>query len=434
MLYARARPAVRGAMTEVVKHPAGPRHVRGRGDHTPLRSRRAEVWSASWSPTAFAVLGLVVLGLLVLAAIFGPASARRRQRAGDPQPVRRAEPWTTGSAPTTSAATCSAGCSWVAGHRCRSASSRRDAARPRPCRSGSSPASTVGRTDGALMRLDGQLFAFPAILLAIAIVAVRGPGLTNVMIAIGVVYTPIFARIARGSVDHRAQRVYVRGRPRRSAHRRHGSPPPHPAQHRRPADRADVAVAGVRHPVGGGAVVPRARRPAAAAVVGRMLADGAAGVSTAPWIGVFPGLGDPLHGAGVQPARRRTARCPRPAARRAVIESLSPDAGARAQLDAARAVAQRARPARRFGTSGVAHAVDGVSFARRGRRDARARRRDRLRARASRRVALMRPRRRRPGRIGGRRLFEGRDLARARRRTMLRRSAATASPWSSRTR
>ena len=40
--------------------------------------------------------------------------------------------------------------------------------------------------------------------------------------------------------------------------------PPRPAEHRRAADRADVAVAGVRDPVRGGAVVPRPRHPAAA--------------------------------------------------------------------------------------------------------------------------------------------------------------------------
>jgi peptide/nickel transport system permease protein len=50
------------------------------------------------------------------------------------------------------------------------------------------------------MRLMDILFAFPAILLAIAIMAALGKGITNAMIAIGIVYVPIFARIARGSV------------------------------------------------------------------------------------------------------------------------------------------------------------------------------------------------------------------------------------------
>jgi peptide/nickel transport system permease protein len=54
--------------------------------------------------------------------------------------------------------------------------------------------------DEVIMRAMDVLFAFPAILLAIAILAALGKGITNAMIAIGVVYTPIFARIARGAV------------------------------------------------------------------------------------------------------------------------------------------------------------------------------------------------------------------------------------------
>ncbi|HEX2864409.1 MAG TPA: ABC transporter permease [Deinococcales bacterium] len=44
------------------------------------------------------------------------------------------------------------------------------------------------------------LLAFPGTLLAIAIVAVRGPGLTNAMIAISIVQVPVYVRIARGAV------------------------------------------------------------------------------------------------------------------------------------------------------------------------------------------------------------------------------------------
>lgn len=54
--------------------------------------------------------------------------------------------------------------------------------------------------DEIIMRAMDILFAFPAILLAIAILAALGRGVANAMIAIGVVYTPIFARIARGAV------------------------------------------------------------------------------------------------------------------------------------------------------------------------------------------------------------------------------------------
>lgn len=67
-----------------------------------------------------------------------------------------------------------------------------------------------GKIDDVVMRLMDMLFAFPAILLAIAILAVLGPGITNAMIAIGIVYTPIFARITRASVLSVRQEVFVR--------------------------------------------------------------------------------------------------------------------------------------------------------------------------------------------------------------------------------
>ncbi|MGH2460444.1 MAG: ABC transporter permease [Chloroflexota bacterium] len=52
--------------------------------------------------------------------------------------------------------------------------------------------------DALLMRIMDVLFSLPAIVLAIAITSILGPSLTNAMIAIGIVYAPTFARIARG--------------------------------------------------------------------------------------------------------------------------------------------------------------------------------------------------------------------------------------------
>lgn len=63
--------------------------------------------------------------------------------------------------------------------------------------------------DSVLMRMMDVLFSFPAILLAIAILAALGAGITNAMIAIGIVYTPIFARITRGSVLSLKESVFV---------------------------------------------------------------------------------------------------------------------------------------------------------------------------------------------------------------------------------
>ncbi|MFV8174556.1 ABC transporter permease [Mycolicibacterium peregrinum] len=56
-----------------------------------------------------------------------------------------------------------------------------------------------GWIDTLVMRVVDVMFAFPVLLLALAIVAVLGPGITTTMLAIGIVYIPIFARVARAS-------------------------------------------------------------------------------------------------------------------------------------------------------------------------------------------------------------------------------------------
>jgi ABC-type dipeptide/oligopeptide/nickel transport system permease subunit len=56
-----------------------------------------------------------------------------------------------------------------------------------------------GRTDAVIMRLIDVLLAFPGVLLAIVIISVLGPGLTNAIIAVAVYTIPIFARLSRGS-------------------------------------------------------------------------------------------------------------------------------------------------------------------------------------------------------------------------------------------
>jgi peptide/nickel transport system permease protein len=56
-----------------------------------------------------------------------------------------------------------------------------------------------GWMDGLIMRCMDVLFAFPAILLAIGIMAVLGTGILNAMLAIGIVYAPSFARLVRAS-------------------------------------------------------------------------------------------------------------------------------------------------------------------------------------------------------------------------------------------
>ncbi|ELZ58553.1 MULTISPECIES: ABC transporter permease [Halorubrum] len=57
-----------------------------------------------------------------------------------------------------------------------------------------------GNVDDAIMRTMDILMSFPPILLALTVVAVLGPSLTNAMIAIGVTYVPYFARVTRSEV------------------------------------------------------------------------------------------------------------------------------------------------------------------------------------------------------------------------------------------
>jgi peptide/nickel transport system permease protein len=68
-----------------------------------------------------------------------------------------------------------------------------------------------GWTDRIAMRLMDVVFAFPLMLLAIAIVAVLGPRPWTTALAIAVVYTPIFARLVRAPALVVAQSEYVAG-------------------------------------------------------------------------------------------------------------------------------------------------------------------------------------------------------------------------------
>lgn len=66
-----------------------------------------------------------------------------------------------------------------------------------------------GRVDSFIMRCMDVLLAFPSILLAIAVVAVFGVSLSNVMLAVGVVTIPIFCRLTRACVLAVKEREFV---------------------------------------------------------------------------------------------------------------------------------------------------------------------------------------------------------------------------------
>ncbi|MGH7079023.1 MAG: ABC transporter permease [Acetobacteraceae bacterium] len=65
------------------------------------------------------------------------------------------------------------------------------------------------RIDNIVMRANDALMAFPAVLLAIAVTAMLGPSLIDVIIALGIVYTPRTARIVRSSVIVLREAEYV---------------------------------------------------------------------------------------------------------------------------------------------------------------------------------------------------------------------------------
>jgi peptide/nickel transport system permease protein len=66
-----------------------------------------------------------------------------------------------------------------------------------------------GWVDDVTMRVMDVLLSMPPLIMAIAITAVLGPSLTNVMVAVGLVYTPTFARVARGPTLAVVQRPYI---------------------------------------------------------------------------------------------------------------------------------------------------------------------------------------------------------------------------------
>jgi len=63
--------------------------------------------------------------------------------------------------------------------------------------------------DNIIMRINDGMMAFPTILLAIALMAVLGPRVSNIIIALGIVHTPRMARIIRGTTLSAREIAYV---------------------------------------------------------------------------------------------------------------------------------------------------------------------------------------------------------------------------------
>jgi ABC-type dipeptide/oligopeptide/nickel transport system permease subunit len=66
-----------------------------------------------------------------------------------------------------------------------------------------------GKVDTVIMRVADALMSFPPLILAIAIVGVLGPSLTNAMVAVGVIFAPRFLRLVRGSALGVRQETFI---------------------------------------------------------------------------------------------------------------------------------------------------------------------------------------------------------------------------------
>jgi peptide/nickel transport system permease protein len=147
-----------------------------------------------------------------------------------------------------------------------------------------------GVADAVIMRIVDVLLAFPYLLLALIIVAALGASLTNALIAIGIVYTPQYARMMRGQVLAVRSADYVRaaralGSSRARLMLRHVLPncfTPVLVLATLQAGSVVVETAGLAF-LGLGAQPP-------AADWGAMLSDGHDYFLSAWWIATFPGL------------------------------------------------------------------------------------------------------------------------------------------------
>ncbi len=147
-----------------------------------------------------------------------------------------------------------------------------------------------GRPDSVIMRVMDILLAFPYLLLAIAVVAILGPGLLNAMIAIGIVYIPHYARVVRGAVLAVRAREYVEaaralGAPDRRVMVQHVLPnalAPVIVQTTLTVGVAIIDTAGLSF-LGLGTQPPTPDW-------GNMLSGGRSYVIDSPWIATFPGI------------------------------------------------------------------------------------------------------------------------------------------------
>ncbi len=147
-----------------------------------------------------------------------------------------------------------------------------------------------GLADDLLMRFNDLVFAFPALILAILITAVFGPGALTAIIAIGIFNIPVFARLCRGAAQVQWTRDFTLaarlcGKSRLRISIEHILPNLTDlllVQGTIQFSLGIIAEAGLSY-VGLGAQPP-------APSWGRMLFDAQTMTAFAPWLAIFPGL------------------------------------------------------------------------------------------------------------------------------------------------
>ncbi len=147
-----------------------------------------------------------------------------------------------------------------------------------------------GNLDRFIMGLMEVLLAFPGILLALTVVAILGPGLTQVMVAVGIARIPQFARLIRGSTLSVREKDYI------EAQRALGSRDSRILfRHILPNVLAPVLVMGTLSigtsilAAAGLSFLGLGAQPPIPDW-GGMLSEGRAYLRTAWWVGVFPGI------------------------------------------------------------------------------------------------------------------------------------------------
>ncbi len=144
--------------------------------------------------------------------------------------------------------------------------------------------------DESIMRLSDLLFGFPAVLTAILITSILGPSMLNAMLAIGIFYIPIFARLTRAVAMTLWQREFViaaraSGISEWAIAWRHVLPnilSPLLIQGTIQFAVAILAEAGLSY-LGLGTQPPNASW-------GRMLNEAQTYMGSAPWLAIFPGV------------------------------------------------------------------------------------------------------------------------------------------------